>query len=395
MLAHLFGEPGQGARLDRGVSLEERVDDLPERDRGRLPERRRAVQDDEVDEPLALQLVDAWLAVRDLEREQRKRRRGREAETRGRLVDGSSPFEHGQQHLGTQSPLDIARSTRLDHVWNGDARRLGQGVLGLLVEPVAVVDRPRSTRSSGSRRGCDRRPRLHVVDLGRPAREDPSQGRPVCAHHAGRRQHLAIERPHARRIGNLTTENRPAACSVDRLVAERRVGEHAARRILDRDGAADDPCDCIRERKEVTERNARDAGGGARHHREAAQVEQRVELRPRHLLRHREDGDTEGAAPAHELVEVASPSPRRQPRRPAPQPRSAVAARRPEPDADSQHNRVARDRRELDRVVDHRLADEHVEPARRGGHLDHVATEILEQRLEIPRLVALPRLAHG
>ena len=368
--------------------MEKGVDDLPERDGRRLPERRRAVQDHEVDEPLPLELVDARLAVRNLEREQREGSRRGEAEPRSSLIDGSSPFEHGQQQLGTKSSLDIASSTGLDHVWHGDACCLGQSVLGLLVESVAVVDDPDRSDRLVRRPDRDGRPRLHIVDLGQAAREDPPQGRAVCAHHTRSRQHLAIERTHAPRIGNLAAENRAATGSVDRLVAERRIGEYAPCWILDRDGATDDPRNGVCECKEVTERNAGDAGGRARHRREAAQVEQRMEPCPRHLLRHREDGDAEGAATAHELVQIR----RRlhhdgsctRLRRSLDQ---LVAARRPEPDADGEHNRVARDRRKLGGVVDHRLANGHVEPERRNSHLNHVTTEVFEQRLERHRLI--------
>ena len=38
-------------------------------------------------------------------------------------------------------------------------------------------------------------------------------------------------------------------------------------------------------------------------------------------------------------------------------------------------------------VVDHRLANGHVEPERRNSHLNHVTTEVFEQRLERHRLV--------
>ena len=133
-----------------------------------LPKRRRAVQDHEVDEPLSLELVDARLAVRNLEREQREGSRRGEAEPRSCLIDGSSPFEHGQQQLGTKSSLDIARSTGLNHVRHRDACCLGQSVLGLLVEPVAVVDDPDRSDRLVRRPDRDGRPRLHSSISARP-----------------------------------------------------------------------------------------------------------------------------------------------------------------------------------------------------------------------------------
>ena len=153
----------------------------------------------------------------------------------------ASPFEHGQQQLATKSSLDIASSTGLDHVWYCDACCLGQSVLGLLVESVAVVDDPdrpdRLVRRPGSRRPTA----PSLVDLGQAAREDSPQGRAVCAHHARCRQHLAIERTHPRESGTWRPRIEPTTGSVDRLVAERRIGEYAACRILDRDRAADHP----------------------------------------------------------------------------------------------------------------------------------------------------------
>src|SRR5262249_30053499 len=59
----LLGEADQRLLLERPVRLEERIHDVAERDRRRLAAVRAAVHDDQVDQSLALQLVDAGLRV--------------------------------------------------------------------------------------------------------------------------------------------------------------------------------------------------------------------------------------------------------------------------------------------------------------------------------------------
>ena len=137
-------------------------------------------------------------------------RRG-EAEPGGDLVDRAAPLEHRQQHLGAHAPLDVTCRARLDHVRYRDARRLGERVLRLVVEALVVVDDPDRADPVRARADRDRGARLDVVDLRRPALEHPAQRRAVRRHHAGRREHPAVQRAHAGRVGNLPPEDRAAA----------------------------------------------------------------------------------------------------------------------------------------------------------------------------------------
>ena len=163
-----WASPTTRRRLELALVLEERVDGLAERDRRRVPEGGLAVDDHEIDEPLALQVVERLLAADELEREDRERRGGGEAEPSGGLLRRAALVEHGQEHLGPHPPLDVPRGAGLDHVRRGDAGGLHERALGLLVEPVLVVDRPRSSRSPGCRRGS----RSRSAASGRPCRPD-------------------------------------------------------------------------------------------------------------------------------------------------------------------------------------------------------------------------------
>ena len=126
--------------VELALVLEERVDGLAERDRRGMP-RGLAVDDDE-----------STSRSRCRSSIPARRRRARTRAPRGRgggeaqpprvFLRRAAPVEHGQKHLGAHPPLDVPRGAGLDHVRRGDAGSLREGALGLLVEPVLVVDRP-------------------------------------------------------------------------------------------------------------------------------------------------------------------------------------------------------------------------------------------------------------
>ena len=252
-------------------------------------------------------------------------------------------------------------------------------------------DRPDHPAAGADRH---RRTRIEIGDLVELTLENLEQRLLVRGHHAVRLQHAPVQLPHPQRVGNLPAEDRAAPRRVDRLVAERREGEHATRRVLDRHGSSDHPRDRVRQGEQVSDRHSRDPAAAVVHlDREAARVEQeRVQLRPGHLLRHGEDRHAGGrlrlteargiaSALEHDGARLAPLGVQQQLRR----------LRRPRPNRDGEHDHTGRDRRVLALVVDHRLPDGHLEAARRRDQLHDVAAEAFQQRLEIRGLVAAAR----
>ena len=180
-------------------------------------------------------------------------------------------------------------------MWCRDPRRLRQGMQCLFAERsdrVVDPDRPNHPAASADRH---RRARIELLDLFEPAFENLDQRVSVGAHHAVRLEHAAVQLPHPRRVGNLPAEDRATARGVDRLVAERREGENAARRILDRHRSSHHPGNRVRECEQIPDRHAGDPAAAVDLRREPARVqEEPMQLSPGHLLGYGEDRHASG-----------------------------------------------------------------------------------------------------
>ena len=237
-------------------------------------------------------------------------------------------------------------------------------------------DRPDHPAAGANRH---RRARIEFLDLFEPTLENLEQRVAVGGHHAVRLQHAPVQLPHPRRVGNLPAEDRAATRRVDRLVAERREGEHAARRILDRHRPSDHPRDRVRQREQIADRHAGDPVAAVNLRREPARVqEEPMELRPGHLLGHREDCHTGGRRRLTQARGIGSALEDDGARLgPFGVQQQLRRLGRPRSNRDGEHDHAGRNRRMLALVVDHRLADGDREAVRRRDQLDDVAAETL------------------
>ena len=376
------------------VDLQQGIDVLADRDRAARAVQRLAVDPDQIDEPFALELVDL-LAGRGGEGEYGEPCAGREPEPRGVLLGRGPPLEHGQEHLAADAAFDVARRARLDHMWCRNPRRLRQGMQGFFGERCDRVIDPDGPDHPAAGADRHRRPGVEVLDLLQPALENLTQRVLVGGHHTVRLEHASV---HSFRMPSESGTWRPRIdrrrAGIDRLVAERREGEHAPRRVFDRDGSADHSRDRIRQCEQVPDGHPSDPSALVGLGRETARVEEEaVELCPGHLLGHRKNRHPRG---------------RRRPAQTSTVPRSLehdgarlgllgvqqqlLCLRRARSNRDGEHDDARRDRRALTLVVDDGFSHGHREAARSRDQLDDVAAETLEERLEDPphRLPAPP-----